>query len=65
MQNVAAFFARIRSELPTDSPYLIIAYKVILAVVGFLVVWFLLRWLLHVVEKRITKSISESPMTPT
>jgi small-conductance mechanosensitive channel len=55
MQNVAAFFARIRSELPTDSPYLIIAYKVILAVVGFLVVWFLLRWLLHVVEKRIAK----------
>jgi hypothetical protein len=65
MSNVAAFFARIRSVLSTDSIYLIVVYKVILAVVRFCVVWLFLMWLLHVVEKRITNSISESPMTPT
>jgi small-conductance mechanosensitive channel len=55
MQNFSAFFTRIRSGLSTDSPSLLAAYKVIVAVVGFCVVWLLLRWLLHVVEKRISR----------
>ena len=55
MQTISAFLADIRAGLATDSPLLIITYKIIFAVAGFFIAWFLLRWLLHFVEKRIEK----------
>jgi small-conductance mechanosensitive channel len=55
MQTLSAFFAEIRAGLATDSPYLIITYKVTIAVAGFFIAWLILRWLLHFVEKRIEK----------
>ena len=55
MQTLSAFFAEIRAGLATDSPYLIITYKVTVAVAGFFIAWLILRWFLHFVEKRIER----------
>ena len=55
MQRLSAFFDKLHASLPTDSPYLLLAYKVTLIIVGFIIAWFILRWLLHFVEKRITR----------
>ena len=55
MQRLSAFFNYLQTLLPADSPSLLLAYKVILIVAGFLIVWLILRWLLHFIEKRITK----------
>ena len=53
MQNIHAFFSEIIAGLPTDSPYLIIITKIVIAIAGFFTTWFILRWLLHFVEKRL------------
>ena len=53
MQQLSAIIDRLQSVLPTDSPFLIIIYKIIIVVVGFFIVWFILRWLLHFVENRL------------
>ena len=53
MQQLSALIDRLYSVLPTDSPFLIIIYKIIIVVVGFFIVWFILRWLLHFVENRL------------
>ena len=55
MQQLSAFFDILHALLPTDSPYLLLAYKVTLTIVGFIIAWFILRWLLYFVEKRITR----------
>jgi small-conductance mechanosensitive channel len=56
MENIPALFDRLIALLPGDSPGLLILYKAVIAVAGFLVIWFILRWLLHFVEKRFKKS---------
>jgi small-conductance mechanosensitive channel len=55
MQRVSVFFKYLETLLPTDSPYLLLAYKVFLIVAGLLFAWFVLRWLLHLIEKRAAK----------
>jgi len=56
MENIPALFDRLIALLPGDSPGLLILYKAVIAVAGFLVIWFILRWLLHFVEKRFKNS---------
>lgn len=53
MQQLSAIIDRLHSVLPTDSPFLIIIYKIIIVVIGFFIVWFILRWLLRFVENRL------------
>jgi small-conductance mechanosensitive channel len=53
MKQLSALIDRLHSVLPTDSPFLIIIYKIIIVVVGFFMVWFILRWLLRFVENRL------------
>ena len=56
MESIPALFDRLIALLPGESIGLIILYKVVIAVAGFLVIWFILRWLLYFVEKRFKKS---------
>ena len=55
MNRLSAFIAELQTRFPDDQPYLNIAYQIILVVAGFFVAWVILRWLLHFVEKRISK----------
>ncbi len=53
MQQLSALINRLHTLLPTDSPLLIIIYKIIIVVIGFYIVWLILRWLLRFVENRL------------
>ena len=53
MQQLSALINRLHSVLPTDSPFLIIVYKITIVVIEFFIVWLILRWLLHFVENRL------------
>ena len=53
MQQLTALIDKLRLMLPTDSPFLILIYKIAIVVIGFFIVWFILRWLLHFVENRL------------
>jgi len=53
MQQLSALIDRLYSALPTGSPFLIMLYKIIIVVLGFIIVWFILRWLLHFFENRL------------
>ena len=57
MQNISAYLDRLIAflPLPAGSPGLLIFYKVVITVAGFLVFWFFVRWLLHFVERRLKK----------
>ncbi|MGD1971239.1 MAG: mechanosensitive ion channel family protein [Desulfobacterales bacterium] len=55
MNRWLEFFTELQTRLPDGPPYLVTAYHIILVVAGFLVVWMILRALLHFVEKRISK----------
>jgi small-conductance mechanosensitive channel len=55
MNRLSTFIAELQTRLPKDPPYLVTAYKIILVIAGFFVAWIILRWLLHFVEKRISK----------
>jgi uncharacterized membrane protein SpoIIM required for sporulation len=55
MNRLSTFIAELQTRLPKDPPYLVTAYKIILVIAGFFVAWIFLRWLLHFVEKRISK----------
>jgi MscS family membrane protein len=57
MQSLSALLDSLIAllPLPAASPELLILYKVIIAVAGFLVVWIIARWLLHFVERRLKK----------
>ena len=39
--------------MPGGSPYLLMIYKVGIAVAGFFIIWIILRWLLHFAENRL------------
>ena len=56
MESISALFDRLIPLLPGDSPWLIIIYKIVIAVGGFLVLWTILRWLLYFVERRFKDS---------
>jgi small-conductance mechanosensitive channel len=56
MQNISTLYDELIALLPADSPpYLLLIYKVAIAVAGFIVIWIILRWLLHFVERRLKK----------
>lgn len=57
MQNISAYLDRLIAflPLPAGSPELLIFYKIIITVVGFLVFWIFVRWLLHFIERRLKK----------
>jgi small-conductance mechanosensitive channel len=53
MQQLSALIDKLHSALPTGSPFLIMIYRTIIVVLGFLIVWFFLKWLLHFFENRL------------
>ena len=55
MQRLITLYENLVALLPADSPRLLMVYKVAIAVAGFFIVWVILRWLLHFVEKRLNK----------
>jgi small-conductance mechanosensitive channel len=55
MQTLSAFIARLQALLPTDPPYLIVVEKVVLVLAVFLLSWFVLVQIVHLVERKIRK----------
>ena len=55
MQSITTLYEKLLALLPTDSPHLLVAYKIAIAVAGFFIIWIILRWLLHFVERRLKK----------
>jgi small-conductance mechanosensitive channel len=55
MQSITTLYERLMALLPADSPYLLAVYKVAIAVAGFFIIWIILKWLLHFVERRLKK----------
>ena len=55
MQQLIALYEKLIARLPADPPYLLVVYKVAIAVAGFFIIWMLLRWILHFVERRLNK----------
>ena len=55
MDQLSAFFAKLETTLGIQAPYLTIALKVTLDIVGFLLAWLILRQVLKFIEKRMKK----------
>jgi MscS family membrane protein len=55
MDQITAFFANLETTLGIQAPYLKLAFKVTLVIVGFLIVWLILRQVLVCIEKRMQK----------
>ena len=55
MNRLFTFIAELQTRLLDHPPYLVIAYQIILVFAGVLLAWIILRWLLHFVEKKISK----------
>ena len=55
MQSISALYEKLIALLPADSPRLLVVYKVAIAIAGFFIIWIILRWLLHFVERRLKK----------
>ena len=55
MDQLSAFFAKLETTLGIQAPYLTIALKVTLDIVGFLLAWLILRQVLKFIEKRMRK----------
>ena len=55
MQNLLSLYDKLIALLPADSPLLLMVYKIVIAVAGFFILWIILRWLLHLAEKRLKK----------
>ena len=56
MESIPALFDKLIAQLPGNSPGLLIVYKILIAVAGFLLIWIVLRWLLFFVERRFKQS---------
>ncbi len=56
MDNFSVFFDDLIAQLPGNSPALLVVYKVLIAIAGFLLFWMVLRWLLFLVERRFKES---------
>ena len=52
MDQLTTFFASLETTLGIQAPYLKMAFKVTLVIVGFLIVWLVLRQVLAFIEKR-------------
>ena len=55
MQSISSLYEKLIARLPVDPPYLLVIYKVAIAVAGFFIIWMLLRWIMHFVERRLRK----------
>jgi small-conductance mechanosensitive channel len=55
MNQLSAFFAKLETTLGIQAPYLTIALRVTLTIVGFLLAWLILRQVLKFIEKRMRK----------
>jgi small-conductance mechanosensitive channel len=55
MDQLTAFFTNLETTLGIQAPYLKMAFKVTLVIVGFLIVWLVLRQVLVFIEKRMQK----------
>ena len=55
MNQLSAFFAKLETTLGIQAPYLTIALKITLDIVGFLLAWLILRQVLKFIEKRMKK----------
>ena len=55
MQNISTLYEKLIALLPADSPRLLVVYKVAIASAGFFIIWIMMRWLLHFVERRLKK----------
>ena len=55
MNQLSAFFAKLETTLGIQAPYLTIALKITLDIVGFLLAWLILRQVLKFIEKRMRK----------
>ena len=55
MDQLTTFFASLETTLGIQAPYLKMAFKVTLVIVGFLIVWLILRQVLAFIEKRMQK----------
>jgi len=55
MQSIITLYEKLIARLPADSPHLLMVYKIAIAIVGFFIIWIILRWLLHFVERRLKK----------
>ena len=55
MQYLSSLYEELIARQPADPPYLLAVYKVAIAVAGFFIIWILLRWMLHFVERRFKK----------
>ncbi len=55
MDQLTTFFANLETTLGIQAPYLKMAFKVTLVIVGFLIVWLVLRQVLAFIEKRMQK----------
>ena len=55
MNQLSALFAKLETTLGIQAPYLTIALKVTLDIVGFLLAWLILRQVLKFIEKRMKK----------
>jgi hypothetical protein len=55
MNRLSAVIAELQTRVPDGPPYLITAYRIILVVAAVFIAWMILRWLLHFVEKKISK----------
>jgi small-conductance mechanosensitive channel len=55
MDQLTSFFADLETTLGIQAPYLKMAFKVTLVIVGFLIVWLVLRQVLAFIERRMQK----------
>jgi small-conductance mechanosensitive channel len=55
MDQLTTFFAELEATLGIQAPYLKLAFKVTLVIIGFLIVWLVLRQVLAFIEKRMHK----------
>jgi small-conductance mechanosensitive channel len=55
MNQLSALFAKLETTLGIQAPYLTIALRVTLTIVGFLLAWLILRQVLKFIEKRMRK----------
>jgi small-conductance mechanosensitive channel len=55
MNQLSAFFAKLETTFGIQAPYLMMAFKVTLAIVGLLLAWLILRQVLKFIEKRMRK----------
>ena len=55
MNQLTDFFTSLEATLGIQAPYLKMAFKVTLVIVGFLIVWFILRLVLGFIERRMKK----------